>query len=203
MLKLKLQYFGHLIWRVNSLEETQMLGKMKAKGEGAAEEDQMVNGITDSTDTNLSKLWKKVKNRGAWCAVVCGVSKIQMQLSDWTTSLTDTIIISSHFTGEESAPSPTISGSLKVLPLVHLFGSFKTHLKCKRFNSTGKQYVLSTDWVQVSERYYPEEGTTSVLIWFTALTLWSFTSPKYLGIREHSFAPQWDHKLTEQMYSLS
>ena len=192
MLKLKLQYFGYLIQRVNSLEKTQMLGKMKAK-EGAAK-DEMVNCITNSMDTNLSKLWKTVKNRGAWCAVLCGVSKIQIQLSDWTTSLTDTMIISSHFKGEESAPSPTISGSLKVLPVEHLLGSFKTHLKCKRFNSTEKKKnVLSTDWVKVSGTYYLEEGINSVLTWFTALTLWSFTSPKYLGIWEHSFAPQWDH----------
>ena len=63
MLKLKLQYFGYLIQRVNSLEKTQMLGKMKAK-EGAAK-DEMVNCITNSMDTNLSKLWKTVKNRGA------------------------------------------------------------------------------------------------------------------------------------------
>ena len=64
MLKLKLQYFGYLIQRVNSLEKTQRLGKMKAKGEGAAK-DEMVNSITNSMDTNLSKLWKRVKNRGA------------------------------------------------------------------------------------------------------------------------------------------
>jgi len=146
MLKLKLQYFGYLIQRVNSLEKTQRLGKMKAKGEGAAK-DEMVNSITNSVDTNLSKLWKRVKNRGAWCAVLCGVSKIQIQLSDWTTSLTDTMIISSHFKGEELAPSPTISGSLKVLPVVHLLGSFKTHLKCKRFNSTEKKmFWVPTEW---------------------------------------------------------
>ena len=62
MLKLKVQYFGHLMQRDDSLEKTQMLGKMKAKG---AAEDEMVNSITNSMDTNLSKLWKRVKNRGA------------------------------------------------------------------------------------------------------------------------------------------
>ena len=107
-------------------------------------------------DTNLSKLWKTVKNRGAWCAVLCGVSKIQIQLSDWTTSLTDTMIISSHFKGEESAPSPTISGSLKVLPVEHLLGSFKTHLKCKRFNSTEKKKCFE---------YWLSESFWDILPW--------------------------------------
>ena len=81
MLKLKLQYFGHLMQRVNSLEKTLMLGKIEStKEKGAAEDD--IDIITDPMDMNLSKLWETVENREAWHAAANGITKRQTRLSD-------------------------------------------------------------------------------------------------------------------------
>jgi len=101
MLKLKLQYFGHLMWRTDSFEKTLMLGKIEGRRKRRQQRMSCLDGITDSMDMSLSKLWELVMDREAWRAEVHGVAKNRTRVSDWTEVSNEHLLWITHAIGDK------------------------------------------------------------------------------------------------------
>ena len=164
MLKLKLQYFGHLMW-TNSLEKTLMLGKIEGRKRGR-QRISWLDGITDSMDMNLGKFRELVKNREAWCAAIQRVSKSRTWLSNWTELNWTWCLVSLSVKWDQQQDLPQ-SGVNKTLHVTPMFSRMVISIRYFYYNCLEQSPI--SQWSLIKElQSYPKQlsnSTSNLAFW--------------------------------------